>query len=209
MLEDDKPYEGLKLDLLDLIGLKDQRLYGVLTDFQTGQLIREHVHGLRVTVDKLKFAIDHKIKRSRGCKICFYTGFQMGFTGFGATLDPSRECGYCTDKRAKWEPSPEKFWYYFNPESPDKGAVFPFRTEAEAKSDARYRGVGDVEFAEREATEEEQIMIDYGRQLADPDGLRERIRKWAQALDIGDGEGDTSNVRDEMFELVLEREETP
>lgn len=47
MFEDENaPYKGLKLDLLDLIGVKDERMLETLTDFQVGQLVRQHVHGL-------------------------------------------------------------------------------------------------------------------------------------------------------------------
>lgn len=101
LMDDNEPYKGLKLDLLDLIGVEDQRMLGTLTDFQVGQLVRQHVHGLKVDAEKFKNALGHKVQRSKGCKVCFYTGFQMSFSGFGTQLDPSHQCTYCqkdTDK---------------------------------------------------------------------------------------------------------------
>jgi len=92
---DDDPYQGLKLDLLDLLGVTDERVFGVLTDFQVGQMVRAHVHGLKVDAEKFSDALAHKVQRSKGCKVCFYTGFEMSFGGFGRRLDPSRECSYC------------------------------------------------------------------------------------------------------------------
>lgn len=94
-MADDEPYKGLKLDMLDLVGVEDHNLLGVLTDFQAGQLVRRHVHGLRADAEKFRNALAEEVKRSKGCKVCFYTGFQVGFSGFGTQLDPSRECSYC------------------------------------------------------------------------------------------------------------------
>jgi hypothetical protein len=95
MIEDDEPYKGLKLDMLDLVDMKDPMLFGVLTDEQAGLLVHKFVNGLKADAEKFRWALDHKIQRSKGCKVCFYTGFQMTFSGFGTQLDPSRHCTYC------------------------------------------------------------------------------------------------------------------
>ena len=48
---DDEPYQGLKRDLLDLLGVTDEQALGVLTDFQVGQMVRAHVHELKAGLD--------------------------------------------------------------------------------------------------------------------------------------------------------------
>lgn len=58
------------------------------------------------------------------------------------------------------------FWYYHEVDYPEEGYVFPFATEAEAKEHARQRAEDDpteMTFGQREATEDEQAMIDFGR----------------------------------------------
>lgn len=97
MLNDDenKPYEGLMNDMLDLLGMVDREVNHVLTDFQVGQLVRKRVHAMKIDNEKFSNALAEEIKRGKGCRICFYTGFQMGFTGWGSMLDPTRSCGYC------------------------------------------------------------------------------------------------------------------
>lgn len=98
-VEDPKPYEGLKFDLLDLLGITDPNIKTTLTDFQVGQLVRKHVHGLRIDVEKFKNALAADVKRGKGCKVCFYTGFQMCMIGgFGSLLDPDHVCEYCEEK---------------------------------------------------------------------------------------------------------------
>lgn len=94
-----KPYEGLKFDMLELVGISDPNLMTTLTDFQVGQLVRKHVHGLRTDADKFKNALAEDVKRGKGCKVCFYTGFQMcTIGGFGTLLDPDHFCEYCEEK---------------------------------------------------------------------------------------------------------------
>lgn len=61
-----------------------------------------------------------------------------------------------------------KFWYYHEVEYVDEGCVFPFATEAEAKEHAR-QALADTShsvemtFGQREATDDEQAMIDFGK----------------------------------------------
>jgi hypothetical protein len=70
---------------------------------------------------------------------------------------------------------PDQFWYYHETEYLEEGVVFPFHSKSEAEAhvheDGCYRLAdeeGDkpeVTVGRREATEEEQAMIDYGRRL--------------------------------------------
>ena len=74
----------------------------------------------------------------------------------------------------------DKFWLFYETECLDEGSVFPFATREAAESFAS----SDVDyvFEEREATDEEQEMIDYGRdttrsRIEELEGaLRERVR---------------------------------
>jgi len=98
-MADDEPYEGLKLDMLDLVEVRDPRLLGVLTDFQAGQLVRQQVHGLRADAEKFRHALAEDVKRATGCEVCFYTGFERTFSAFGTQLDPAHPCSYCGEER--------------------------------------------------------------------------------------------------------------
>lgn len=53
------------------------------------------------------------------------------------------------------------FWYYYITEYPEEGSVFPFHSRLEAESHAGEHK-DEMTFAEREATEEETILIDFG-----------------------------------------------
>ena len=57
------------------------------------------------------------------------------------------------------------FWYYHDTEYPEEGSVFPFTSleEAEAHADDEKEG---MTFGHREATEEEEVLIQFGRELA-------------------------------------------
>jgi hypothetical protein len=54
------------------------------------------------------------------------------------------------------------FWYYHSTEYPEEGSVFPFASRLEAEKHAG-EDKDEMTFAEREATEEELILIDFGR----------------------------------------------
>ena len=76
-----------------------------------------------------------------------------------------------------------KFWYYHSTEYPDEGSVFPFVSRQEAETHAG-DDKDEMTFAEREATEEEQILLDFGK-TRDPGGEVERLQKWVNDLQAG------------------------
>lgn len=96
MLEDEnQPYKGLKVDMLELLDIHDQEIWRTLTDFQVGQMVRRRFHSMKIDNEKFQNALRDEVKRGTGCSVCYYTGFEMGFTGWGSQLNPARACSYC------------------------------------------------------------------------------------------------------------------
>jgi len=107
----------------------------------------------------------------------------------------------------------ETFWYYQDAEYPDEGAVFPFQNRVEAEHHAKAAGYsGPLIFDQREATDDEQEMINYGRRLARFDLMRRRV---AEAKASGDPLGialdpelwaATGGVEEDRLSFLRERQ---